>query len=462
MKAKKLLPFLLPALALAASGCGGGDFCSQIQSFSTKAQGCASGNTSVTVTVPPNCEANFAKCSAADQAKLNSYASCVGKLSACTPSTAADFAGGTVACAAQDMTSVSATCLTDLGMGASSSGGTSGTSSGGTNGSSTSGTGSVSSSSSSSGSTSGSTSGGSTSSTSSGGTSGVSSSGVSSSGNSSSGAVDAGCTPQPQPAGSACFYGQPAATDAGTPAAGDAGVQGLGTTCNPTAATDSCAQYGLVCNQNSSTCQMPSEFEPCSTTTGCATAQLKCMSGVFKSDACLYPCTTTADCPDPVTSCISAGQAGHVCIYSLCGPNAASFGGSANGTTYYAPCTNATSNDGTCIPAQTGGNPPDIGLCQLNGTAAAGQACSTQRSDAGTNPPLCANGGFCFAPSGNTGTCFSLCNASTNPATAGAACGPACPVGDGCLSAGPGSFWGLCLKSCTSASDCSGGLSCVQ
>ncbi len=261
-------------------------------------------------------------------------------------------------------------------------------------------------------------------------------------------------------------------TDAGLPAQ-------LGTSCSLTSAeegSDSCATYGLACTPNPDSaagtttgyCGFPGEYQECLTTVGCAPAfapgslALSCVAeGTGEPDICVYVCTSTSQCPIPYESCQDLGLgSGDICYYDFCGPTATEYDAPANGTGYFQACNNASTNDGTCLPyifespAYDGGF-LTTGLCQANGSAAAGAACSDLRLPSGS--PLCASGGQCLGDTAGDSQCFAAC--PTSPLFTDS-CGPSCSGGGGCEPIYAGTNWGVCLEPCSSSSTC-GSLGCI-
>jgi len=267
---------------------------------------------------------------------------------------------------------------------------------------------------------------------------------------------------------------------------GDAGLPAqVGTSCPVDSIrtdTDPCAQFGLACTENPSSpttaptayCGLPGELEPCLTAVGCSPAalpgspSLACIDGspsLAQGYVCLYECKTAADCIVPYESCAPLGlAAGPVCFYDLCGPTATEFGLPANGTTYFAPCGNASLADGTCLPfildnPSGDGGLLTTGLCEANGQAAAGAACSPYRTADGGQ--LCNNGAQCLGTTLDDGQCFTPCATSDIDSLNNGACGPNCPTGQGCEAVFEGTNWGVCFTECTDSSAC-GSLSCVD
>ncbi len=242
---------------------------------------------------------------------------------------------------------------------------------------------------------------------------------------------------------------------------------------------DPCVQYGLQCTQNPDSpasaptayCGMPGELAPCLSAVGCGqitlpgAPQLSCLNeGGSNGYACFFKCATSADCIVPYESCADLGlAAGTVCYYDLCGPTATEFQAPANGTNYFEACGNATTSDGTCLPyifdspANDGGF-LTTGLCQANGSAAAGAACSPYRTADGG--PLCTSGGQCLGSTLQNGQCFQACATSDIDSLNNGTCGPNCTAaGSGCEQLYGGTDWGICFQTCTSSSTC-GSLSC--
>jgi len=154
----------------------------------------------------------------------------------------------------------------------------------------------------------------------------------------------------------------------------------------------------------------------------------------FDEDRCEYPCVTSADCVNPGELCSAGGG----CTLGLCGPLPDGDAG-PNGL-FWGPCSNAGTNDGTCVPA--------IGPLLLNAASnfdiqadiftcmAAGTSVTTCDLSATRNDPtrLCAQGLGCnplgAGLTGTAGICSQGCTPGSNEVP--------CPSGQVCSSATQG------------------------
>ena len=231
---------------------------------------------------------------------------------------------------------------------------------------------------------------------------------------------------------------------------GDAGGVVVGQTCDSVAALDICAPAGLVCDSQSSTCQLPGELQECLSSPGCNEAALTCLDGFASSQngsstisLCVRPCSATGDCPQLFTNCLTDGPY-QFCFYDHCGPD----GG------YFGPCASAASGDGTCLPY------PSIstGFCFGGGAQPVGATCSETRTDAGTGV-LCQTGLLCTDNSVGNGpaatACTAICDTSADPI------GPVCGDGDICVPS-PDTGFGTCLESCGADVTCPQGTTCKE
>jgi hypothetical protein len=224
-------------------------------------------------------------------------------------------------------------------------------------------------------------------------------------------------------------------------------------TCTPPAAEgdpDPCAadSAGLACNLNSDqvtySCSLPEEFETCEPSVGCGTEppSMTCQdNSAFGGYLCVNSCTTGSQCPDELTSCFNVGGS-NICYYAFCGPTPDSIDGGVNGTGYYAPCDNAATNDGVCLPFTEPSM--TLGICQASGTLAAGATgCAAYRTGSSSN--LCDSTSTCIEdPSNGATVCSSICG-GTVTASGG---GPSCTSPDTCNLANSAPY-GFCLESCT-------------
>ncbi len=234
---------------------------------------------------------------------------------------------------------------------------------------------------------------------------------------------------------------------------GDAGLPPqLGDPCNAQAAPDTCAQYGLICDQNSSECRWPAEFETCSIEVGCADSTLRCVS--FKGasgteyQVCFHPCATTDECPTLFSQCDVSGALAGYCDLARCGP-------AIDAGSLFGACQIEGANDGLCIPLSS----PGLGACFETGPVAAGGVCSTSRLDGGASM-FCDSATTCagFSTSGTSVGQFCQPVCSTNASIPG----PTCQQGDVCLDLGGGLQFGGCLQDCTGGAPCPSGTTCAN
>jgi hypothetical protein len=262
-------------------------------------------------------------------------------------------------------------------------------------------------------------------------------------------------------------------TSGGLTSAGSSGgtsggtVPTIGETCvPPTASTDPdpCAadSAGLACTETATDvydCELPGEFQACLPTPGCQTSDPPGMicqnNGAFAAQVCVNTCTSSVDCPDELTSCLTISGS-TFCYYAFCGPTPDYIDGGFNGTTYYAPCDNAGTNDGRCLPFE--GESMTLGICQAAGSMAAGAlGCAQYRSATAGTSTLCADGTTCLEGSSNT-FCAPVCGSTTPFAADG---GPGCPASESCESLGTTISFGGCLEACTMGTTvCPTGMTC--
>lgn len=422
MKPTKLFALLSTAtLAALASGCSSGDVCSQFQSLASKNAACSG-----TVSAPSQstCEATLAKCSAADQTKLENYVKCANSQPACTTATESSWSLQLLANCASDISALqtlSSACTLIP------SGGTSGGTTGGSTGS----------------------------------------------GGGSTGGSTGGANPN---VGTACTF------DSSSPSCGP-GQSPCDTCAGFSLACSNLAAPGDGGAIFTGTCQLPVEFEGCSASVGCQQSPVKYDCYYFPAQGnqpasytCLQPCSAPTDCNTISNSCVkfSKGDTTGHCYFNVCGPGSAAIVGTANGNAFYAPCNAAGTNDGTCLPFQFAPPVNIAGLCYAGGTAAAGSACTTDRPPAssGVTTALCAQGNACVASLCATtptdqGFCEPECGAvATADAGAATDAGPGCASADTCVGIGAlqGGLWGVCGATCTAPSGnptgCPGGSTC--
>jgi hypothetical protein len=256
------------------------------------------------------------------------------------------------------------------------------------------------------------------SSTTSGGTTGVATTG-SSSGSSSSSSTSNG-------------------TGGTTGSSADAGIAGLGEDCDPTAVPDSCASDGLICDPQSSTCQLPGELSACFSSIGCSSPQLVCTPGFQQGNQavsiCARDCLATTDCPLAETTCQSLGQGSSICFIDFC---------AQDGTGFFASCPSASAADGECLPYDV--SEGMVGICIATGSVANGAPCTGSRSAGGGVDGLCVAGSNCASYGGEgqpvVSVCQPVCDSSATPT------GPTCSSADLCAGfAGTG--YGDCLEIC--------------
>jgi hypothetical protein len=228
---------------------------------------------------------------------------------------------------------------------------------------------------------------------------------------------------------------------------------------------DPCAVSGFACAYTTTdssgdgmgTCQMPIEFDGCSTTVGCSQSPVaySCVTltgstGSFTT--CLQGCTATSGCEDVSDACVSVGLATDYCYYNFCGPGSSAYTGTTdNGTLFYGSCTVVSGNDGYCYPVPNGATP--IGLCQPIGTAATNASCTADRPTTGAT--FCVAGDTCLTSlsvATNDGYCTPLCvglavSLDGGTSTSG---GPACSASDTCIQ--EGYYWGFCGATCNPSS----------
>jgi hypothetical protein len=233
---------------------------------------------------------------------------------------------------------------------------------------------------------------------------------------------------------------------------------------------DPCAadSAGLACNETSDGgplyfCTVPGQFEACLPTPGPGCGGdppgLQCEDiPDLDGQVCVQPCTESAECPDIEMACLTFMAGTSICYYDLCGPSSAAFDGGppSNGTTFYAPCENASSSplDGLCVPVMfSSGN---FGICYAGGSLQAGDVgCTTSRSVATGTSNLCPTGSVCITDTVDLNTlCSPICGYTVTEADGG----PPCPGTDSCF--GVDEPFGVCLQSCASGQTCPTNTSC--
>jgi hypothetical protein len=288
-----------------------------------------------------------------------------------------------------------------------------------------------------------------------------SSSSSSSSGNVSS-SSSSGSTPQSSSSGSS-------SSSSSSSSGSSSGGVVVGSSCTidlstvyPGETGDPCFVSGLACLDYTSlsgsddvgTCQLPIEFDGCSTTVGCAQSPVaySCVTlqgSTASFTSCLQSCTATTSCNDIADVCADVGSTTDYCYYNFCGPGSSLYTGTTdNGTLFYGPCTVVSGDDGYCYPLPNGAAP--IGLCSPIGTAGTNASCTSDRPSAGTGT-FCIAGDTCetsLTVATDQGYCNPLCAATAVSLDGGAAAGggPACPGSEICVQTGY--YWGTCGASC--------------
>ena len=274
-----------------------------------------------------------------------------------------------------------------------------------------------------------------------------------------------------------------ASTGGSSTGSGSGGSSGFGpgSRCDPQSLSDPCVDAGYECTlnacvegnlecivtgpQDAGTCQVPSEFAPCSTTVGCA-QPYQCLNWdiIFDQEVgflCIQPCSAdagTASCADPADICEESGaNQQYYCYTDPCGPDLPS---SDNGLSYYGPCSSQGTNDATCVPWYTS-NIGTIGYCEQAGTAPLVGPCGPSRNDAGS-AALCPLDRLCVQGDGGS-FCAPMC--APDGGVSGSPDGgysARCAGGSVCVATSglQGSEDGACLSSCTSSASCTAPMTC--
>jgi hypothetical protein len=227
------------------------------------------------------------------------------------------------------------------------------------------------------------------------------------------------------------------ATGSSTGSSTGGGVM-IGTPCDPNAMPDTiCAPAGYMCDSTSASCQLPTEFSPCSVTVGCATG-LTCTPGFGDAGtdkACAQSCSDSASCINSLTTCDA--------VVGSTGTKACLLNSGCTGA--YLACNAAGSNDGTCYPAMS----DSMLYCQQGGPIAANEPCGSTREDGGTT--LCEVDSICVGFNTTSSACLSLCALGAPTFPDG---GPGCGAYSLCIGFSPGTNWGVCLLGCVTVADC--------
>jgi hypothetical protein len=263
-------------------------------------------------------------------------------------------------------------------------------------------------------------------------------------------------------------------------------VYSIGSPCDlpavdsPGAPGDPCVNADLACsNLNPSasgmdytgTCQLPVEYETCSSTIGCAQTPVAYSCFLFPAGGgspaesqCLQSCTATVDCNDVTDECWPTADLSGItssseyCYSNVCGPGSGAYDiTQVDNGTFYGPCTVVSGNDGYCVPFNLG-TPAPLGLCYPLGTAATNESCTTDRPvvDGGT---FCVSGDYCLSSLAaitptDQGYCTPFCAADSLTGDGGALApgdvdaGPLCDTGSVCAQLFGGIYWGVCGTSC--------------
>ncbi|MHB8420171.1 MAG: hypothetical protein ACYDCL_19020 [Myxococcales bacterium] len=462
---------LLPTLAFAAvAACSGsGDVCSQMASFSSKNSACLTASS--TLPAQSTCESELSKCSSADQTTLNSFATCLNNAPACSsPAQEQSFSLTVLTCFAP-LCGLSHACQTAIGLTGFNCGNTNGGTTGNGNGSSTgNGNGTTGNGNGTTGNGNGSTGNGNSasaggSSNGGNGSSSGTSAGNGGSSNGGSSGTNAGSTGG---VGGSSSSGGSSGGSTGGPTVGSACT--LTSTSSPGGTGDPCVASNLACNAPytqgtaagsvNGTCQLPTEYEGCAASPGCAQTPVAytCLAGVFSSGAlCVQKCTSPSTCNNYTDTCDTLpGQTTKYCLTNFCGPGSGgpNFNGLgatvADNGALYGACTVSASGDGYCIPYEfqiSATATQTLGICSPTGSAATNTSCTTDRPPSGT-ASLCASGDYCQISLAATtptdqGYCTAVCAAVALDGGTAPACSNVC-LGNGI----PNADWGLCLAAC--------------